>query len=682
MNFTFFSPADEMLFVRNDAEEAVWTQETYTLTAAFPSVAGKDIQRGQRVGFTDPDGTFQAFEIRSAKSLEPDGAQSFEAEHIAVAELSDEYLESLTPTNATPANALSMALQGTLWRIGTVTATNRAGAEIKDKNAWKAVCEIRDAWKLRVTPRVTFGPNGITGRFLDAEPDAPVLRGLRLSMNRNIDKAGVTYDDRELATALYGFGKSVNVGDGSYQKVTFAGKAWAKSAGKPADKPAGQRYVEDAEATAAFGRNGRARFASVTFNEVEDADELLQKTWERLQEINKPRLSIELTVADLKRLGYLGEALRLGEGAMVEIEPRGLKVEAKIIKLSVDLIHPDKTKPTIGNSIEDIVSINRQTAANASQGARVAQANPNLLDGYIDTMKTAIMSSQTMRYTDPTDGGDTYVTADGSKAMHLTGAGLLLASGKTAGGFDWRTAITGAGIVADEINAGTLRASLVTILGNSNFYWDAANIVLQNPRAANNQIRIGQYDGVNLGIGFTKDGGLSWSTAIGFGGAQFGATMAGWNIGDNGLYTPSNALYLGISPITATIAGQSRSVIFKAGDGFGVSKEGVLYAKSGEFGGNVYANNIQVGGAKGYVTGGQIGNRTLKDNHFAELYAKQAAINSLEATVADITKLVTGAATVGSLRVQFMAYAGADSSNFRSVGWRLPNETSGYTLGT
>lgn len=682
MQFTFFSAADVVLFIRDDAEEAVWTQEAYTLTATFPSIAGKDIQRGQRVGFSDPDGIFQVFEIRSAKSLEPDGAQSFEAEHIAVSELSDEYVESVTPTNATPANAISMALQGTIWQIGAVTATNRAGAEIKDKSAWKAVCEIRDAWKLRITPRVTFGQNGITGRFLDVEPDVPVLRGLRLSMNRNIDKAGITYDDRELVTALYGFGKNVGDGDGNYQKTTFAGKVWTKSAGNPADKPAGQRYVEDAAATAAYGRNGRARFSSVTFNEIEDADELLQRTWERLQEINKPKLSIELTVADLRRFGYLSEALRLGDAAMVEIEPRGLKVEAKIIKLSVDLMHPDKTKPTIGNYIEDIVYINHQTATNASQGAQVAKVNPNLLDGYIDTMKTAIMSSKTMRYTDPTDGGDTYVTVDGNKAMHLTGAGLLLAKNKTAGGFNWRTAITGDGVVADEITTGTLRAALVTILGNSNFYWDAANIVLQNPAVANNQIRIGQYDGTNLGIGFTKDGGRSWSTAIGFGGAQFGATMAGWNIGDNGLYTPSNYLYLGINPITATISGQSRNVIFKAGDGFGVTKEGVLYAKSGEFGGNVYANNIQVGGDKGYVTGGQIGNKTLDDNHFVKLYATAAAVGTLQATVADITKLVTGAATIGSLRVQFMAYAGAGSSNFKSVGWRSPDASSGYVLGT
>ena len=38
-----------------------------------------------------------------------------------------------------------------------------------------------------------------------------------------------------------------------------------------------------------------------------------------------------------------------------------------------------------------------------------------------------------------------------------------------------------------------------------------------------NQIRIGRYDGVNYGIGFTKDGGSTWQTAIGFDGVKIGS---------------------------------------------------------------------------------------------------------------------------------------------------------------
>lgn len=79
------------------------------------------------------------------------------------------------------------------------------------------------------------------------------------------------------------------------------------------------------------------------------------------------------------------------------------------------------------------------------------------------------------------------------------------------------------GIVANYITSGVLQASLVRILGNSNFYWDAANIVATNPNNQNQQIRFGLYDGTHYGIGFTTNGGKTWQSAISFNGINFSA---------------------------------------------------------------------------------------------------------------------------------------------------------------
>nr|MBQ1578121.1 hypothetical protein [Oscillospiraceae bacterium] len=64
MNFIFFDASDHVLFSREDAESASWTQEEMSLQALFPYDAAKVIQRGQRIGFSDDTGVFQAFEIR------------------------------------------------------------------------------------------------------------------------------------------------------------------------------------------------------------------------------------------------------------------------------------------------------------------------------------------------------------------------------------------------------------------------------------------------------------------------------------------------------------------------------------------------------------------------------------------------------------------------------------------
>jgi len=78
--------------------------------------------------------------------------------------------------------------------------------------------------------------------------------------------------------------------------------------------------------------------------------------------------------------------------------------------------------------------------------------------------------------------------------------------------------------VADYITSGTLQANLIQILGTTNFYWDAGNIYIINPNDNGQQIRIGQYDGTRYGIGFTRDGGLTWQTAMDFQGLNVSAT--------------------------------------------------------------------------------------------------------------------------------------------------------------
>ena len=73
-------------------------------------------------------------------------------------------------------------------------------------------------------------------------------------------------------------------------------------------------------------------------------------------------------------------------------------------------------------------------------------------------------------------------------------------------------------INGDNITTGTLNAQLVKISGSQEFYWNNDNIYLIDPTSDQRQIRIGAFDGTNLGIGFTKDGGKSWSTALDFDG--------------------------------------------------------------------------------------------------------------------------------------------------------------------
>lgn len=126
-------------------------------------------------------------------------------------------------------------------------------------------------------------------------------------------------------------------------------------------------------------------------------------------------------------------------------------------------------------------------------------------------------------------------------------------------------------INGDNITTGTLNAQLVKISGSRDFYWNNDNIYLIDPTSDQRQIRIGAFDGTNLGIGFTKDGGKSWSIALDFNGLHinqqdeysgvmltatsiaFPAAADGTVTGEK-MFTSNVAAYTGKASVAPTVA--------------------------------------------------------------------------------------------------------------------------------
>ena len=369
MDFVFFDYTDKILFVRSDAESGTWTQEEMSFVSMFPLDPAKEIARGMRVGFRDELGVFQVFEIRKVRSYEPDHYQEITAEHIAVSELSDEFYNGGEFTNITPQAAVSQLITGTLWAIGTVTATNTSSMNADRGEVWYNIRSVEENWNVLITPRVEVGATGITGRYLDIAPNEGTWRGLRLSLEKNADEMGVTIDDSEVCTAMYGFGHTLDSGrqTGTSEPLTFGDVVWTETADHPA-KPSGQNYIVDPTALALYGRNGRNRFGYYQNSDITDANILLQKTWESLQTCNAPKISIDCLVRDLYKLGYHDQPIRLHDKAIVEVRQWGKTFTLDVIRLSVDLFDPTATRVTIGAYEPNIIYIQRDTAKKARGG--------------------------------------------------------------------------------------------------------------------------------------------------------------------------------------------------------------------------------------------------------------------------------------------------------------------------
>ena len=368
MDFIFLNAAGTTLFTRSDIEQGHWVQEEMSVNATFPYDPSKVIERGQRVAFRDPaTDSLQVFEIRTVSTYPGDAYQQITAEHIAISELQDEHINNAEITNKTAQEALSAIITGTLWSVGTNTASGTQNADISRGSVWQAVKTIEQNWNVYITPRVVISSAGaITGRYLDIAPAGGTWRGLRLSIRKNMLDPVVTYDDSEVLTALYGYGGSVD-GATELQELTFADEVWTATSSHPA-KPSGQTYLEWPEKTALYGRNGRPRYGYYQNANIKDAGVLLQMTWEALQRTADPKISISGTVADLYRLGYTDQPLRLHDLVLVEIEETGETFYKEIIRLDVDLVDPSGNMPEIGDYIPNIIYINRETAKKAGGG--------------------------------------------------------------------------------------------------------------------------------------------------------------------------------------------------------------------------------------------------------------------------------------------------------------------------
>lgn len=416
MECVFLNAAGVALFVRDDMLSGHWIQQEMNVSAEFPYKAGKVIQIGQRMAFRDPaTDTIEVFEIVNVQNREPDHAQTVTADHICIAELSDEHINTTEITNKTASEALSTALTGTLWSVGTNTASGAQNGNFSRGSVWDAVCEIQKNWNVYITPRVVISSGVITGRYLDIAPADGVWRGMRLSIRKNLLDPIVTYDDTEVYTALYGYGgmvdKSQQSGDDTSEELTFADQVWTATSSHPA-KPSGQTYLEWPEKTAIYGRNGRARYGYYQNGNIKDAATLLQKTWESLQKASEPRVTVSGTCVDLYRLGYKDQPIRLHDIAIVEIEETGELLHKQVVCCDVDLVNPDGTRPEIGDYIPNIIYINRETDKKAGGGGGGGgHGMNNLEDDIVRTFTEFVKTDNQIGMIVGTRQGNNYIKA-------------------------------------------------------------------------------------------------------------------------------------------------------------------------------------------------------------------------------------------------------------------------------
>lgn len=151
-------------------------------------------------------------------------------------------------------------------------------------------------------------------------------------------------------TSLIGRGKGEEVGDGYGRRIEFKDVEWTT----PLKKPKGQNWIEYPEMTALFGipskKGMRKREQVVIFEDIEDQEELLQATYEKLLETCRPLVQFKTSV-----LG--GDTI--GNYVTIHRYDRNYHYRTRIFKTKVDLL-TGKVECSLGDQLTS--SLSRQTS--------------------------------------------------------------------------------------------------------------------------------------------------------------------------------------------------------------------------------------------------------------------------------------------------------------------------------
>lgn len=258
------------------------------------------------------------------------------------------YIKDMRPSGKTAGQMLAQVIQGTRWSLGYIADTNQSSTSFYYITVLEAIQKIVELFNVELTFDVNIDKktNVISSRRINLYTQQGERTGKRFEYGSNLLEVTREQSSENLITALVGRGKGEEVSqgedgspDGYGRRITFADVEWKKANGNPADKPRGQEYVEDKDATALYGfSDGRPRIGLTTFEDITDPQELLKATWASLQIAKRPQVAFKASVLDVGDLG-------LGDTVAIIRHDLGIEYFTRVYKVEHDLL--DKANNTI-----------------------------------------------------------------------------------------------------------------------------------------------------------------------------------------------------------------------------------------------------------------------------------------------------------------------------------------------
>lgn len=317
---------------------------------------------------------FSLYRILTAK--DEDNLLSFEAINFAVDELDNFIIKDIRPKNRSFSYVINQLLSdsGCDWVLGVcepIKTVSNTFYYTSMREALKALQELGAEF----TFSIEITGNKITKKIINCYNQIGKITNKRFEYGDEVLKIVHQQDRTNIVTALIGRGKGEEVGDGYGRRLEFSDVEWKKSNGKPLDKPKGQNWIEYPEMTKEYGipSNGKMlpRKTVVVFDDVEDASELLQKTYDQLAYYCRPlvQFSTEILGSD-----SIGNTVSIHRG------DRNYHYQTRVFKVVTDYVN-GRVQASLGDNLSGN-SLNRQLSQVQSN---ISDLNNNKMTFYDST---------------------------------------------------------------------------------------------------------------------------------------------------------------------------------------------------------------------------------------------------------------------------------------------------------
>lgn len=212
---------------------------------------------------------------------------------------------------------------------------------------------------------ITGGENG--ARVINWLADYPYLSTQTIEFGENLLDFTKQNSAEDIATALIPLGAKVESDD---EDVEEEPRVTIESVNDGVD------YIYDEDAVSVYGWI----FKSVVWDDVTVPANLLTKARSYLNELINLNISLELSAIDLSAMDQDINAFMLGDYIQVISAPHGINAKYLLTKQSIDLLHPENNKITLGYTFSTFTDT---TLANSNIGTSVTEKVETIENNYV-----------------------------------------------------------------------------------------------------------------------------------------------------------------------------------------------------------------------------------------------------------------------------------------------------------